>query len=205
MATNLYDYEEYLTSLTDENDDPISQHQKNIGVVGIVAAIHSILKITHFLLYEEQYEEVFTDKFSQKHLKLWFKEIRALSSSQCKDPNTVQFKEAVKKYILQNNVTMDNSSSVSSDNSVTQNGVLTPDQRKRTNELVQENNHVDISPKKLKSNQLCATENTEQLEIKQNLDDDDLDMTFQHSDEEEVDQIGIKQELENHYTSDLGE
>jgi hypothetical protein len=102
----------YFRSLKIENID-ILNHPRKTFALGFITAIKSVISVALKMLYRPNnpLQYLLTYKLSQDHIELLFSCIRARSGSN-NNPNSNQFKYALRKLLFRNSVTASSSANV---------------------------------------------------------------------------------------------
>lgn len=97
---------QYLLSLKSLDGQPLVQHRRKTFIIGFVATCKSLLAISKEILFREHdpFRFVLTYKFSQDHIEMLFSCIRSRGGNN-NNPNTLQFKTALKQILMKNSIT----------------------------------------------------------------------------------------------------
>ena len=113
LKQQIQNISEYLLSLKAGNDQLLVNHRRKTFILGFVSASKSISSIAEELLMRnnDPYRFLLTYKFSQDHIELLFSCVRARGGFN-NNPNTVQFKTALRQILMRNSIMASNKANV---------------------------------------------------------------------------------------------
>lgn len=93
----------YLYTLMDSKNNLLCTGQRKVFIVGLAAAVKSILEIAKNILLEDSFKYLLTYRFSQDHVELFFAQIRRRHGWN-NNPNVFQFKYAMRHLLVKNSI-----------------------------------------------------------------------------------------------------
>lgn len=93
----------YLFSLKTEKSDLLCTVKRKTFIIGLAAAVKSILQMAKNILIELPLKYLMTYRFSQDHLELFFAQVRKRNVL-CNNPNAIQFKSIIRSLLVKNSI-----------------------------------------------------------------------------------------------------